>query len=482
MKNSVKNGLLFVLAAILGGVISLSLYQFGNKNNNFQHDGNTPGKLADYTIERITLPTFDFTEISEKINPTVVHIKTKIESVKNESLEGHPLYEFFGPKYYNYPRVGTGSGVIISDDGYIVTNNHVIEDADDIEITLHDKRIFDATVIGRDKNTDLAVLKIDEKDLPFLKYGNSDDLKVGEWVVAVGNPFNLTSTITAGIVSAKARNIGIIGRNSSIESFIQTDAAVNPGNSGGALVNVSGELIGINTAIASTSGQYMGYSFAIPSNIVIKVVEDILKYGKVQRGFLGVTINEVTQEIAQKNNMESIVGVNVSDVLKDGAADDAGIETGDIIISINKKEVNSVPELQEAVSLNRPGDQIEVKVIRNGEEKTFEVTLKDLDGNKEIITNESDKIEELLGATLEQIDIKDLKKLGLENGVLVSYVGPGKFKKAGIPKNFIITKIDKIKISTVEDVYRIIQKSKDGVLIEGIEPDGSKAYYGFGMN
>ncbi|MBT3935731.1 MAG: Do family serine endopeptidase [Bacteroidetes bacterium] len=477
-----KQLILLLIAGILGGIIGVGIVM-SIDNNDKNTDGNKPGNLTNFTVDQITIPSFDFSVIAEHITPTVVHIKTTIDasSVENPH-KGNPFFEFLDPKMFKYPQSGSGSGVIISSDGYIVTNNHVVADADKIEVSLYDKRTYMAEVIGKDPQTDLALIKIDAKDLPILDYGNSDELKVGEWVLALGNPFNLNSTVTAGIVSAKARSIGILGGGSAIESFIQTDAAVNPGNSGGALVNVEGKLVGINTAIASRSGQYEGYSFAVPSNIVIKVINDIKKYGKVQRGLLGVNISEVTTEIAKDNKLDKPIGVYIQDVVAEGAAKEAGIKKGDIIIKINDRKVNSVQALQEEVFINRPGDKIDVTLIRNGNEKVFSVTLKDFKGNEEIVIDKTDELRRELGAEFAELTAKEKARMGLENGVRVSNVSSGKMKSAGIPKNFVITKIDRKRVIKIEDVYEFLGSAKDGVLIEGIEPDGSKAYYGFGLS
>lgn len=483
MKLFWKQAVLLLVAGIIGGIIGVSIYQVSGMNGKYGTIPGTEKPVARYTIDRIALPTFDFSEIADRISPTVVHIKTKIEVSQNQSAPfNNPFFEFFDPKFFNFPQQGSGSGVIVTEDGYIVTNNHVIANATSIEVTLSDKRTYNARVIGKDEQTDLAVIKIDAKGLTPLPFGNSDELKVGEWVLALGNPFNLESTITAGIVSAKARSIGILGRGSAVESFIQTDAAVNPGNSGGALVNVEGRLVGINTAIASQTGTYEGYAFAIPSNLVYKVYTDIVKYGKVQRGMLGINIQEVTQEIAKENDMEKIRGVYVADVLDESAAKEAGIKKGDIIIKINDKEVNSVPALQETVSMNRPGDKIKVTVIRKGKEMEFTATLKDPKGNVKIVEDKTEELKNSLGAEFTELSKQELAKLGLENGVKVKSVTAGKFKDAGIPKGFIITKIDKKKVNSVADVYEYLSASEGGVLIEGIEPDGSKGYYGFGLD
>ena len=477
-----KQFVLLLLAGIIGGIIGVGIVMSMDKNDKLSSN-DSPGKLTKFTVDQITLPTFDFSAVAEHITPTVVHIKTKMDiSAMENPHSGNPLFDFFDPKMFQYPQSGSGSGVIISADGYIVTNNHVVADADEIEVSLYDRRTFKATVIGLDPQTDLALIKIDAQDLPTLEYGNSEELKVGEWVLALGNPFNLNSTVTAGIVSAKARSIGILGGGSSIESYIQTDAAVNPGNSGGALVNVEGKLIGINSAIASRSGQYEGYSFAVPSNIVIKVIDDIKKYGKVQRGLLGVNITEVSPEIAKENKLKSPIGVYVADVLSEGAAKEAGIKTGDIIIKVGDKEVNSVPELQQEVSMNRPGDVIDVTVLRNATEKVFKAKLKDFKGNTEIIIDKTDELQRELGAEFADLTPAEKSKMGIENGVRVSNISGGKMKSAGIPRNFVITKIDHKKVYKVEDVYEYLSSAKEGVLIEGIEPDGSKGYYGFGLN
>jgi len=331
-------------------------------------------KIPSKDVSIISNNTLDFTEAAEKSIHAVVHIKTKI----NQQYSSNPFSDFFfgtQPKQYNQiTPLASGSGVIVSDDGYIVTNYHVIRDASIIDVTLNDKREYKAKVIGYDKMTDVALLKIDEKGLPFLLYGNSDNLKVGQWVLAIGNPFNLTSTVTAGIVSAKARNINIMSKYG-IEAFIQTDAAVNPGNSGGALVNTAGELVGINTAIASNTGSYTGYSFAIPVNIVKKVVADLIKYGKVQRAFIGASIIDLNADIAKYLNISQTEGAYVYDVNPDGAAGKAGIKKGDIITSLNGHKIMSLPQLQEQLAKYRPNDVINLIVLRNEKSIPYKVKL-----------------------------------------------------------------------------------------------------------
>ena len=330
----------------------------------------------------------DFVDAAEKTVNTVVHITTEVVT------RGNSYYDFFGSlieqlygghmQVPNNVSVAYGSGVVISPDGYIVTNNHVVEGASKIEVTFNDKHKRTATIIGNDPSTDLALIKVDASGLEYLTFADSDEVKVGEWVLAVGNPFNLTSTVTAGIVSAKARNINILGDGSTIESFIQTDAAINPGNSGGALVDMNGNLIGINAAIASRTGSYEGYSFAIPSNIVKKVVEDFLQYGSLQRAYLGISIVEITEELAEAKGIEEMSGVYIMEVNERGGAKAAGIKEDDILLSVNNISVNSNSQLVGVVGQYRPGDKVSVKIQRNGEILTKEVTLKNLEGTEEM--------------------------------------------------------------------------------------------------
>ena len=324
----------------------------------------------------------DMTSAAEQSVHAVVHIKTTFKyrtSVWEDFFGGSFWEDFFGNNALGtreYEAMGAGYGVIISPDGYIITNNHVVEDAENITVTLNDKREFTASIAGTDPETDLALIKIDCQNLPILQFGNSDDLKIGEWVLAVGNPFNLTSTVTAGIVSAKARNLDILGKNSSIESFIQTDAAVNQGNSGGALVNVKGELVGINSAIASGNGYYTGYSFAIPSNIARKVVGDLKNYGKVQRATLGVNVIEIDYEKSRELGLDKVEGLLVAKVEADGAADQAGIAVDDVILAIDEREINSVSELREVITQHSPKENVTITILRNGTVKKVNVTLK----------------------------------------------------------------------------------------------------------
>ena len=329
---------------------------------------------------------FDFTEAAERSIHAVVHVTSKY-NLENDDYYKNPIYNWLFGETDRQPRVSFGSGVIISEDGYIVTNYHVVEESDEIQVVLNDKRTFTAELVGTDPSTDIALLKLESTNLPYISFGNSDILKVGEWVLAVGNPFNLTSTVTAGIVSAKARNINILRDQSNypIESYIQTDAAVNKGNSGGALVDLKGELVGINSAIISPSGSYSGYSFAIPINLVKKVVADIMKYGEVQRAVLGVEIRDVNSYDLENFNLDKIEGILIIGVSKDGAAKDAGIKEGDVIIKINNIKVNSTAELTEQIGKYHPGEKVYVTIKRDNKRKQFNVLLRNMHGNTKIV-------------------------------------------------------------------------------------------------
>lgn len=422
----------------------------------------------------------DFTKAAELSVQAVVHIKTEYKE-KNSSYE-----DFYGGIWdqwgeYNNPDYSStvkasGSGVILSEDGYIVTNNHVVEDADKIEVTLNDNRSYDAKMIGTDEGTDLALIKIEEKELPFLTFENSDSVKVGEWVLAVGNPFNLTSTVTAGIISAKARNLNILGKNSSIESFLQTDAAVNPGNSGGALVNTNGELVGINAAIASTTGSYLGYSFAISSNIVKKVVEDLKKYSKVQRGYLGITFDEIDSKYAKENGLTMVKGIYVTSVAEGSAAQDAKMLKGDIITKIGTSEIGSGAELLEAVVIHSPGDKVNVTFLRSDVEKEVTVTMKNINNTTDLSIKDQSLPAVFLGATFDNLTDKEIKDLGIESGLKITDIKEGPLKGAGIRANFIVTTIDNKKIKKAEDLKPLNEFKKE-IEIEGVYLNGQHANY-----
>jgi serine protease Do len=415
-------------------------------------------------------PELDFLSTSKGVIPGVVHIRT---SYGPGEFSLNPLESFF-----DVPSRSSGSGVIISDDGYIVTNNHVIEEASNIEIVMNNNQRYYAKLVGADPTTDLALLKIKAKNLPFIRYGNSDLITPGEWVLAVGNPFDLNSTVTAGIVSAKARNIGILRdrNNLQVESFIQTDAAVNPGNSGGALVNLKGELIGVNTAIATSSGGYQGYSFAIPVSLVKKVMDDLLEFGKVQRGLLGIQIADLNATVAEEMKLSISQGVVVNRVNEGSAADESGLHSQDVIVGINNHTVTTVSELQELVARNRPGAIIAVDYIRDGRSQTAKVKLKNNGGTEDMEKREVRYTWDDI--TVEDVPFKELVNLQLEGGVRVKKLGDGKWKASGIKEGFIISHIDKIPIDNVDDLNQILDFKKGGILIEGFYPDSQKGVYG----
>jgi Do/DeqQ family serine protease len=430
--------------------------------------------------------TPSFVEASANVLPTVVHIKNSRSETFVDPFYFDP-FDFFGGgnglRQQKRDASSTGSGVIISNDGYIVTNNHVVQGAEKIEVTLDDKRVLEAQVVGTDPNTDLALIKVSANNLMACPWGNSDDVQVGEWALAVGNPFNLNSTVTAGIISAKGRDINILNGQSKIESFLQTDAAVNPGNSGGALVNMKGELIGINTAIASRNGVYEGYAFAVPANLVKKIVEDLKDFGSVKRGYLGITVADINEKLAQDEDLKVRQGAYVGGFSDNSPARDAGIRKGDVIIKIDGKSVKNRPMMMEMVSRKRPGEEINVTVNRDGEEKTYSVKLMDENGTGNLASS-NEKVESSieLGATFSGINADDKQKLGINGGVKIVSITGGKLKMSGIKPGFIITKIQNQKVTDIKDIDRILTntKSETALLIEGVYPDGRRAYYGIG--
>ena len=438
----------------------------------------------------------DLTYAADKALPAVVHIKylqnSKVQTVE---MQSDPFEDFFGPfGFFGNPgrggtqkrqvqtpkKEGSGSGVIISADGFIVTNNHVVEGADELTVTLNDNREFSARIIGTDKKTDLALFKIDGKILPTLPIGDSDKLKVGEWVLAVGNPFRLNSTVTAGIVSAKARSLGA----NDIESFIQTDAAINAGNSGGALVNTQGELVGINAMLYSQTGSYSGYGFAIPTTIMNKVVADLKQYGTVQRAVIGVAGMDVNKYIdmqKEKGNeldLGTMEGVYVSEVEDAGAASDAGIEKGDVITAIDGKKIKKITELWEYLANKRPGDKITLTFLHNKKSKTETVTLKNAQGNTNVVKNAD---LDILGCSFREVNESEKSQLNITFGLCVMKVNDGIFKEHGISKGFIIQRVNDETIKTIDDLQKAVKDasvSKDPVLyIQGIYPTGKKGYF-----
>ncbi len=474
-----------LLIAGLSSILTVGAYKLFEKDKiKVVYEQQQPIRLADYKLPEGLV---DFRLAAKIANPAVVHIRTTGSSNSN-TYEFSDPFEFFGFPFDRFerfrPSEATGSGVIITSNGYIVTNNHVIDGGSNYEITLYDNRKFDAKLVGKDPSTDLALLKIDAESLPFLKFGDSDKVEVGEWCVAVGNPFNLTSTVTAGIISAKGRNINILNDKFKIESFIQTDAAVNPGNSGGALVTLTGELIGINTAIASRTGSYAGYSFAIPSRIVQKVVNDLMEFGKVQRGFLGVSIQDLNAKLAEENNIQRTKGVYIAGVNPGSGAEQAGIQKGDVIFKINDIEVNNSAEMQEQIGRLRPGDKVKVTYLRNNKEYTTQVTLKNAQGSEKLAernpkTSISDFKKEL-GAELRNLKPDEKRRFDVDGGVVVLNLSNGKLKQAGVKEGFIIQKINKKPVNSVDDIIDALQENDGGILLEGKYPNGTKAFYAIG--
>lgn len=421
----------------------------------------------------------DLTAAAEHTINTVVHINAEMEQKSSmwDSFFSDPFFNFFN--YKSQPQIyqAYGSGVIISSDGYIVTNNHVVENARKVTVTMNDKRKFEAAIIGNDAETDLALLKIEAKQLDYIVYGNSDEVKLGEWVLAVGNPYNLNSTVTAGVVSAKARNLNILGKGSKVESFIQTDAAVNSGNSGGALVNAKGQLIGINAAIASNTGSYEGYSFAIPVNIVKKVVRDLKSYGRVQHVYIGASFEEVNADMARDLGLESIKGLMIAWLEENGSLMEAGCEKGDIILKIDNQEVNSVSESQEILEQKLPGDKIKLTILHNNKEKTIPITLKNSRGTTEILTINDIDVLDILGAELNTVSDQVKSKYRIQNGVTVTKLKDGLLKKSGIKEGFTILNVDKTPVNSKEDIKQLLKDKKGNVLIEGFYPNGFLYYY-----
>lgn len=479
--------LALALAGLVGGAVSLTGYALISRisGGSIEQKQWNSRQLARYASLN-TVPAFDFAGVADLSTPAVVHIKTVVGAPGGAAQKEEPIdpFDFFNGPGFRFeqpgPRAGSGSGVILSDDGYIVTNNHVVDGASKVEVVLNDKRTYVAEVVGTDKNTDLALLRIAETGLPFLKLGNSDDVKVGNWVVAVGNPFNLESTVTVGIVSAMGRNIDLIrskGNKYAIENFIQTDAAINPGNSGGALVNTAGELIGINTAIASETGSYAGYAFAIPVNLVKKVVNDLMKYGKVQRALLGVSIQEINQQLADEKGLPDLKGVYVAEVIETGAAEKAGVKKGDVILKVNDVEVNSSSRLQEEIGKNKPGDQVTLTIRRKGSVTQLQATLLSENGKTTLENVAKTETESYLGMKLANTSREERQKLGLKNGVKVAGVDKGLFRDAGIPTDFVITHINNEPVYSVQGAIASLKNLKGAITVEGKTPGGQEKVY-----
>lgn len=501
MTMKLKN-ILFVVA-ISAATALLSVWGYGkwmdthSSSATTQQDGKLPVNYAGF-FDKGNMPggPVDFTAASTAATPAVVHIKTRTKERQvsnNLPKNKNPFSDLFGDddpfsNFFGNPRSGvipeqraSGSGVLISNDGYIVTNNHVVEGADEVAVTTTNRKTYKGTVVATDPNSDLAVIKIDGTNLPYLAYGNSDDVKLGQWVLAVGYPLNLDVTVTAGIISAKARSIGINKGDRPIESFIQTDAAVNPGNSGGALINTNGELIGINSAIASPTGSYAGYSYAIPVNIVKKIVNDLMKFGTVQRAYIGISYpgENISEEQKKQQGIQDGSGVFINGVADDGAAKDAGIQKGDFITKLNGVEVNSGPEMQEQVARYKPGDKVTLTYVRNGKENTVNITLKNKSGNYAQVKQES--IIDNLGAELSDLDKATAKKNNIDGGVLVKKIGDGLLKNTRMQEGFVITSVDGQDIKGLDDLKKILADAQGTVRLEGIYP-GYDGTYGYPLN
>ena len=490
---------MLMLAAMMGSLITIMAVQWVNDGKDqgvkIEHISGVPVSQVAFTKnEKGEIVPMDFTATAEMVTKAVVHIRSTSKGFTTGRRNSQQIPDQFRQFFFNDPyqqqgpSQSTGSGVVINDGGYIVTNNQVIDNADVVEVTLYDNRQVKADVIGTDPDTDLAVIRIHEKNLPHLSFVNSDNARVGEWVLAVGNPFNLNSTVTAGIISAKGRDINIINRTNddggrtAIESFIQTDAAINPGNSGGALVNLQGGLIGINTAIASTTGVYAGYGFAVPANLVSKVVEDLIAYGAVQRGWLGIQVQNVTADFAKANDLEVMEGAYVAgygDEPEKSAAKEAGLKEGDVVIKLDETPIKSSTSLIEYIGQKRPGDKIKVLVNRGGKELSYSVTLKSKDGSLATVKREEKEAVASLGMELEDVDSKLMKQLEIEHGVRVKTLGNGKIARyTDMQEGFIITHVNEKPVKSAKELNEILKSKKPGdqVIFAGVYEDYPREY------
>ena len=477
-----KGFLIALLSALVGGLTAYAVVKSMSDEvvPAFENTGAGSSQFRTVNLTQDNWP--DFTYAAESAVDAVVYVKVTSTSAGQQQAP-NSIFDFF----FGYPgaapqqreKVGSGSGVIIREDGYIVTNNHVIDGATKIEVTLNSNQTYPATLIGTDPATDVALLKIDASGLPVIPFGDSDKLRLGEWVIAIGSPYDLRSTITAGIVSAKGRSMPNYSGEFKIESFIQTDAAVNPGNSGGALVDKEGHLVGINTAIISQTGSYAGYSFAVPSNIVKKIAYDLMDFGSVKRAVLGIVMQPIDDKIAEELKLSSRNGVYIREVSKSGAADVAGIKAGDVLIAIDSVAVTSSASVQEAVSRFSPGDKAVVTVLRDGKEHRFDVTFKGT--SQETGTVADDGSVAFYGSSIKAASEETLEKYGIKSGVEIVDLGPGKLLEAGAVEGFIIQYVNDHPVKTPQDVIDIVKKSKRTVFIEGLTPSGRTGYFGFGI-
>ena len=475
-----KRGILIaLLSAAVGGLTAYAVVNAMTKSQVRVVETSEGAQFRTVNLSQDNWP--DFTYAAESAVDAVVYVK--VVSTQTQQQAPSSIFDFFfgfpeGGMPQQRERVGSGSGVIIREDGYIVTNNHVIDGATRIEVTLNNNQTYPATLVGTDPATDVALLKVEATGLPVIPFGDSDKLRLGEWVIAIGSPYDLRSTITAGIVSAKGRSMPSNGEFK-IESFIQTDAAVNPGNSGGALVDKAGNLVGINTAIISQTGSYTGYSFAVPSNIVKKIAYDLMDFGSVKRAVLGISMMPIDDKIAEELKLSSRNGVYIGEVSKSGAADKAGIKAGDILIAIDSTKITNPASVQEAVSRFSPGDNAVVTVLRDGKELKLDVTFKGT--SQDTGTVSEDGSIAFYGSSIKAADEETLERFGLKSGVQIVELGPGKLMEAGAVEGFIIQYVNDHPVKTPQEVIDIVKKSKRTVFIEGVTPSGRTGYFGFGV-
>lgn len=465
-----------LVAGYAGGNLAVRQAQY-NAPMQIQQADEASTARASWVNDRLNSAPLDFTTASDRSTPAVVYIKTT-SNAPQRSFNDWFFGDVFGGGRQDLV-INSGSGVIVSPDGYIVTNNHVVEKSVRIEVILTNKQSYEAKLIGTDPSTDLALLKIEASSLPNMVFANSNQVRVGEWVLAVGNPFNLTSTVTAGIVSAKGRNLNLLSNLFPIESFIQTDAAINPGNSGGALVDLHGNLVGINTAIYSRTGAYNGYGFAIPSNIVQKVIRDLKEHGSVQRAFFGADVIDIDASLRDKAKLSGLSGIYVSTVASYGAAKEAGLKEGDVITHFNAVAVNSKAEFDEQLSYLRPGDKTSIQIERAGKKMQFNLKLTNTEGNFDIIKNEA-VTSSKLGADFEPIGKREKDRLNVSSGVRISNInGNGYVRRLGLRDGFIITHINKVAVATPEACIDLLENMRGQVIVEGIDQSGRKAVYSF---
>lgn len=488
MSNNNRNSrpVITVLLSILGGALAallvVALTQPSVSNMDIlksTSDASQPASMY-RTVNLSETQYPDFTYAAESAVDAVVYVKVTVRSAVTR--EPNSIFDFFFG-YEGTPqqreRQGSGSGVIIREDGYIVTNNHVIENASKIEVTLNSNQTYDAVLVGTDPATDVAIIKIDASGLPVVPFGDSDNLRLGEWVLAIGSPYDLRSTITAGIVSAKGRSMPNYTGEYKIESFIQTDAAVNPGNSGGALVDKAGNLVGINTAIISQTGSFTGYSFAVPSNIVKRIAYDLIDYGSVKRAVLGIVMQPIDEKIADELKLSTLNGVYINEVSKGSAADKAGLKKGDVIVAIDSTKITDPSSVQASVGSYRPGDKALITVIRHSKTKVIEVEFKGTAAENGTV--EEDGTVAFFGSKIQKASKETLKRYSLKKGVEIVSVGPGKLKDAGAVDGFIILYVNNQKVSSPQEVIDIVNKTDRAVFIEGLTPEGRSAYFGFGL-